>query len=158
MGLDPCLDNPVTYANLQLPIPQACIRLLTILPGREDDTIRCRLKVVGLSTFRKYEALSYTWGAARYEHLIEVNSRPFYITENLWRALADLRYATRPRTIWVDAICINQFDFRERIAQIREMGNIFRLAERVVIWLGPGNDASDHVFHCSMCASPETCY
>ena len=49
-------------------------------------------------------------------------------------------------TIWVDAICINQADAREREAQVQLMGQIFQFATSVYIWLGPGTKASDAVF------------
>ena len=46
---------------------------------------------------------------------------------------------TGPRRIWVDAICINQQDLRERSQQVSIMRDIYRLAADVVIWLGEDN-------------------
>jgi hypothetical protein len=43
---------------------------------------------------------------------------------------------TGPRRIWVDAICINQQDLRERSQQVSIMRDIYRRATDVVIWLG----------------------
>jgi len=40
------------------------------------------------------------------------------------------------RTLWVDAICINQNDVVERGHQVRLMRDIFSRAKRVVVWLG----------------------
>jgi hypothetical protein len=48
-----------------------------------------------------------------------------------------IRFPDRRRFIWADAICINQSDLQERSQQVRLMGNIYRNAERVLIWLGP---------------------
>jgi hypothetical protein len=44
--------------------------------------------------------------------------------------------------LWVDAICINQCDENEKEAQVNSMHWIYKLAERVIAWLGPSDDAS----------------
>lgn len=36
---------------------------------------------------------------------------------------------------WIDAICIDQANYRERHHQVQQMGSIYRLAQEVVIWL-----------------------
>lgn len=56
---------------------------------------------------------------------------------NLESALKHLRLADRRRILWVDAICINQPDHEEKTKEVWRMGNIFRAARRVVVWLGP---------------------
>ena len=38
--------------------------------------------------------------------------------------------------LWVDAICINQFDAAEKSAQVKMIGQIFAQADEVVAWLG----------------------
>lgn len=62
---------------------------------------------------------------------------------NLVRALRHLRYADRPRTLWIDAICINQYDKTERGRHVARMGSIYALAPRVVAWLGPATPTSN---------------
>jgi hypothetical protein len=42
----------------------------------------------------------------------------------------------KPTPLWVDAICINQSGPVERIEQVRMMGEIYRHADEVLIWLG----------------------
>jgi hypothetical protein len=42
----------------------------------------------------------------------------------------------RPRFLWIDQICINQGDDREKGHQVQFMGEIFRRAEVVFAWLG----------------------
>ncbi|KAI1869732.1 uncharacterized protein JN550_005713 [Neoarthrinium moseri] len=107
----------------------------------------------------EYEALSYTWGppVGRGDEIVDglpakvtrlvvkgssLSSRtsdPEYLDVglNLFEALKHLRYADQPRTIWVDALCINQDDVTERIQQVVRMRDIYTLASRVVAWLGP---------------------
>jgi hypothetical protein len=46
------------------------------------------------------------------------------------------RVAVNSRLLWIDAICINQADLDERIAQIKIMRQIYQRAHSVLIWLG----------------------
>jgi hypothetical protein len=39
-------------------------------------------------------------------------------------------------SLWVDAICINQDDNGEKGRQVPRIGTIFRMADRVVAWVG----------------------
>ncbi|ENH69208.1 Heterokaryon incompatibility protein 6, OR allele [Fusarium oxysporum f. sp. cubense race 1] len=68
--------------------------------------------------------------------------RTLYIGGNLAGALNHLRYPDKARTLWVDAICINQNDISEKNIQVPRMADIFRSAVRVVIWLGLESDNS----------------
>ncbi|MCJ1268791.1 hypothetical protein MMC22_008679 [Lobaria immixta] len=45
--------------------------------------------------------------------------------------------------IWIDAICINQQDPIERGAQVSIMGDVYRAAHSVVVWLGPHDKQAD---------------
>lgn len=38
---------------------------------------------------------------------------------------------------WIDAICINQDDHRAKSADVAKMGDIYKQATKVVVWLGP---------------------
>jgi len=52
----------------------------------------------------------------------------------------------------VDVFCINQQDIQERNQQVIIMSEIYRAANRVVVWLGEGDTDSDWAidrFHCS---------
>lgn len=94
-----------------------------------------------------YEALSYTWGSPKSCKAIFVQDSDgeqwkLLVTKNLALALQHLRSATTPRTLWVDAICINQEDIKERNTQVKRMTSIYSLAHRVVVWLGPGSPSS----------------
>ena len=54
-----------------------------------------------------------------------------------------LRLTNGRCTPWVDAICINQVDKQEKGRQVAHMGQIYRAATRVIVWLGldlPSND------------------
>ncbi|EEU33466.1 uncharacterized protein NECHADRAFT_98482 [Fusarium vanettenii 77-13-4] len=70
---------------------------------------------------------------------------PLYAKEfadDAGNALRCLRLPDGPRTLWIDAICINQTDLGERSAQVGRMCDVYSLASRVIIWLGPAADDS----------------
>lgn len=82
-----------------------------------------------------YECLSYTWGDQAADKRITINGQQFKVRKNLFNALRRLRQE-KPRTLWVDAICINQADVEERNAQVSLMAFIYGRATRVLVWLG----------------------
>ncbi|RSL80280.1 hypothetical protein CEP52_017410 [Fusarium oligoseptatum] len=101
----------------------------------------------------KYEALSYTWASDLPPTQAVVSSSAIsgrdYIFEielggNLASALKHLRYKNESRVLWIDAICINQEDTTERNRQVKRMGSIYSLAQRVIVWLGPEAEGSTH--------------
>lgn len=62
------------------------------------------------------------------------------VTQNLATALIYLRHTSEARILWIDALCINQEDMEERSSQVARMADIYRLAHRVVVWLGPESE------------------
>lgn len=65
------------------------------------------------------------------------------ITQNLYAALLRLRDHGCSRTLWVDAVCINQEDEKEKEKQIPLMAEIYAKAFRVVVWLGEAEVGSE---------------
>jgi hypothetical protein len=63
------------------------------------------------------------------------------VTTNLEVALRYLRHQKAHKVLWVDALCINQEDIKERNYQVRTMRDIYVAAEKVVVWLGEEGDA-----------------
>ncbi|KAG4430662.1 hypothetical protein IFR05_013859 [Cadophora sp. M221] len=58
-------------------------------------------------------------------------------------ALSHLRHSTEPRILWVDAVCINQEDLKEREEQVTQMRLVYSCARRVLAWLGEEYENSD---------------
>jgi hypothetical protein len=108
-------------------------------PGVTGDKIVCTTQHVKLSTSPQYEALSYVWGSKDMKP-ITLNSHPWEARENLFDALINLRHETKPRILWIDAICIKQDDVKERNHQVSRMGTIYSKASKVVAWLGLANE------------------
>ncbi|MCJ1311251.1 hypothetical protein MMC25_004922 [Agyrium rufum] len=129
------------YSPLEVSISQ--IRLLIVCPSENHDAdINCRLDVVAFqdSSPPTYEALSYAWGPAYPKFKITVNDHSCEIGHNLYTALRYLRRPYKPRTLWIDAVCINQTDAAEKDHQIRQMGAIYTNASSVIVWLGESDD------------------
>ena len=93
-----------------------------------------------------YEALSYAWGTTEDPTNIYVGNSKDYVlsvSKNLACALDHLRFKEASRTLWIDAICVDQQNLEERSQQVGRMADIYRLAERVIVWIGPEeNDSS----------------
>ncbi|PMD23515.1 heterokaryon incompatibility, partial [Hyaloscypha hepaticicola] len=83
-----------------------------------------------------YEALSYTWGDESNMRNIRLNGCLFAVSNNLYEALSHLRTSAAERTLWIDAISINQRDIDEKSSQIQIMPFIYERAQTVVVWLG----------------------
>jgi hypothetical protein len=119
------------------------IRLLTILPGEKNAAVKLELEHTDIESDVKYECLSYAWGADNCDQLITLNNCLFRISATLHIALKHLRYASKKRKIWIDAISINQADIAERNHQVAMMRKVYENAMRVIVWLGPATESSE---------------
>ena len=113
-------------------------RLLSLHPRRlrKDDCIETSISIHRLADAPPYEALSYVWGQSEHPIQIIVNDRPSYVTKNLHEALMRLRDKAKYRTLWVDAVCINQRNDTEKSQQVLHMRSIFAKARQTLMWLG----------------------
>ena len=130
------------------------IRVIELLPAEDEAApLQSTLKHVKL-TDANYQALSYVWGDSKDPDQLEVEYQyidPLSaiqststslcpIGQNLASALLHLRDKNSTLRIWVDAICINQFNNSEKSAQVAMMAEIYKTAVQVIIWLGPAAD------------------
>jgi hypothetical protein len=139
--------SPVPYTPLSAS-PDS-FRILVLLPGTGSEPIRCKLASAQLSESPSYEALSYQWGDQTRVKAILVNDIKVTVTENLWLALSSLRDAQHPKSLFADAICINQQDDDEKASQIPIMGSIYQRARSVIIYLGNHKTYNDNHLHAS---------
>ncbi|KAK0717346.1 heterokaryon incompatibility protein-domain-containing protein, partial [Lasiosphaeria miniovina] len=118
-------------------------RLLQIEPAPAlGDVLVCSLQHARLSDSPAFEALSYTWGAPGVLSEMQLNGRLVPVQENAAAALRRLRRTTGRRTMWVDAICIDQADAREKEGQLGLMRSIYEQAAQVCVWLGEPADGT----------------
>jgi hypothetical protein len=126
----------IKYHYEPLP-PEASFRVLELLPGDEHDDISYILHFADWNHPPSYEALSYTWGDTGVKVPTFCSGKRLEVMPNLSDGLRTLRWKTRSRMIWADAVCINQRDMDERSEQVNKMLWIYRGATRVLVWLGP---------------------
>ncbi|UKZ48123.1 hypothetical protein TrVGV298_002359 [Trichoderma virens] len=116
------------------------IRVLILHPGKKGSPVECTLKHGRLGSKLQFDALSYVWGSPAATEEITCNNRRRKVGRNLYDALERLRLPDEDRILWIDALCINQADNKEKTQQVRLMGEIYSRARRVLIWLGNHED------------------
>ena len=137
LGLVTKLESMVAYKHK--PLEGNAFRILVILPGRDEDEIKCHMRQ---RKNEKYEALSWCWGTKPETATIQILSddsaedATMLIKPNLESALRRLRLLEKQRFLWIDAICIDQADKHERNMQVAIMSEIYENAEKVDVWLG----------------------
>ena len=122
------------------------IRLLIIHSGTFDDALRISLKTASLfsSTLEPYQAVSYAWGDVSRVECIDCDGVPTdTIITNLAHALRYIRSDSQPRTLWADAVCINQADLEERNHQVSLMRHVYLKAHDVIIWVAEADDSTE---------------
>jgi hypothetical protein len=137
------------YHYTTLPRLGSAVRLLKLQPSlSRDQEIICELVNQDLEDGRAwtYEALSHAWGQVpRDDHIKIQEEDKFYnlnVTHTLSLALRALRHKRSLRTLWIDAICINQEDWEEKSQQVSKLRKIYAMASKVCIWLGEADDDS----------------
>lgn len=127
------------------------IRLLELAPSSDPASkIRCTLRHVYIDENPIYKAVSYVWGDPNQTLPISVDGKKYRVTLNCHAVLQRLRLDHEPVCLWIDSICINQRDLREKSFQIVLMRDIYSQAEEVFVWLGrpecrrePGDEAEE---------------
>lgn len=128
--------------------PDQSIRLLILQPASSPGApLVCDLQEVLLSEKPKYEALSYAWGDPVFSKQLLLPNGSLNVTKSLYLALACFRLEDKVRAIWADAVCINQIDHEEKGKQVVLMGEIYRRSQRVLVWLGPGDQYTGNVIN-----------
>ncbi|KAJ4404328.1 hypothetical protein N0V82_010523 [Gnomoniopsis sp. IMI 355080] len=131
------------------PLQKGHIRVLELQPGGKGDAISFELTELALDKLRspQFEALSYEWKESRGTIPVQCNQYwTIDVTPNCKAALERLRLETDTRSLWVDAVCINQADTGERNEQVAMMTEIFRLATVVLMWVGEETELTRAAF------------
>lgn len=129
------------------PLEPNQIRLVHLHAGTPMSPLQCSLTSHTLNDHLVFEALSYTWGDPRNVSDIHCDNKAIQVTRNLTDAMIHLRRETEERTFWIDAICINQGDVNERSVQVQLMGQIYKQATSVLVWLGNPTEDSSSAFN-----------
>lgn len=160
------MNSPLNIGYNYLPLNSESreIRVLWVRYQSLSDRspLRCRLEHISLlqEPVQEYIAISYCWGDSSRRKLAFIDDQAVSIPESADAALRNsftgkagrnfeaLKQAVQnkfkafvcPR--WIDAICINQCDLRERSEQVRIMGSVYSSAYCAIIWLGYGEESS----------------
>lgn len=136
--------NKKAAKKIYIPLQEGQIRLVHLHPrsttsgqlsGAQDSIITCSLISASLSDVPKYQALSYVWGEQTTPRSILLDGNTFYVTRNLYDILDRSRFAHEKRTLWIDALSINQCNIPERNSQVQMMRSIYSHAQETLIWL-----------------------
>jgi hypothetical protein len=138
------MDNP--YAAAPIDVRRGEVRLIKLEPGDPSKPIKCTLRTYSLGDDSpNYIALSYSWGSKERYNEIELNGCKFPVGRSLWSLLyrTQQQQHHKDALIWIDALCINQIDIRERNHQVQLMRQIYSNAKMVWVWLGEADNDSD---------------
>ena len=124
-------------------LPPNHTRLLKIVSPA--PSFKCELQEHAAATLPEYMALSYTWGSEGPSKLIQCGSQALKVSPNLYAALCEisLKAEVADKWLWVDAVCIDQRNEREKAVEVKRMNLIYTAAWRVLVWLGPADEDSD---------------
>ncbi|CEI63264.1 hypothetical protein FVEN_g197 [Fusarium venenatum] len=119
------------------------IRLLKVFPDSGLGIVKCDLlpSVKLADVENKYLALSYCAGSAKNTRYISVNGTCCNAFANLHHALMEARHYWEAHNgqqeflLWVDQICINQYDLDERSHQVSFMRDIYEKAKETLVCL-----------------------
>lgn len=137
---------PVFNKYIYKPLSTKDAIRLVVLDPTTDKTAPPTCRIIEQRTSATdpdYAAVSYVWGNYELSQTLEIRCDGdvayLRITPNVDILLRGLRWPDKPRRLWIDVICLNQNDEMEKAQQIPSMGNIYRKAVVVEIWLGPEN-------------------
>lgn len=112
------------------------IRLVKIDGKDEHGYLKLTIRNTILGhELERFVAVSYVWGTQDPTYIIVFNGEYHPVRPNLWSFLMTAHETKFEEEMWIDALCINQFDIREKSRQIPLMGDIFTNARRIIGWL-----------------------
>lgn len=130
------------------PLPQTSFsRLLLLKPAlRRSSPLEAELIDWPYNVGIYYFAVSYVWGDPTLTDSISIGQKRLPITSSCFTVLKKLRHRLKARVVWIDAICINQQDLKEKEQQVQRMKVIYSHAVQTIIWLGESSARTDTAF------------
>src|SRR5215471_8796089 len=129
------IDGMFQYTKLQ---SEREIRLLTVYHDG-DGHLLGELDATALDEAGDFLAISYTWGEEKETHELSIDGRELHISRNAHEILHHFASSGKRMFLWIDTVCVDQNDEKDKTQQVRLMREIFNKANRVVIWLGSPN-------------------
>ena len=124
------------------------IRVLDVQGDQVQAQLVCNLRTVSLldGSNPKYDAISYCWGEKTGTGSIILNGATVEVPNSAAGVLRHFRPASGTHTLWIDAVCINQRDVRERSTQVSIMHHVYQDSTRTLIWLGEADEVAEQAF------------
>jgi hypothetical protein len=130
------MDEDKSLPYHQLEASKREFRLVRLLDS-SSDRIQCELGSFSLlnNDLPPWKALSYRWGEDEPECVVYLGDHPMPVRKILYGFIAQMAAEERRDWFFIDAICINQENESEKPSQVTQMGEIYRRAKGVVIWI-----------------------
>ncbi len=113
------------------------IRLLTLEGGLREHELWGDLTSTTIESAPAYEAVSYAWESNETPKNLTTPEGLILIPDCAWKALLDLRFTHQRRVLWIDSVCIDQCNKKEKAQQVSIMEKIFASAQTVLAYMGP---------------------
>ena len=139
------MEHPRTGADRTFRLPYRPLdatrkefRLLEVQAGQDESPIICSSRHAFLTPGKipAYETISYCWGDPKNKATALVDEHTAAIPASSAAALRRVRRPDGRRTVWIDAICIDQQNDTERGQQVAMMSDIYSQAVGNLIYLG----------------------
>ncbi|KAI6710310.1 hypothetical protein JHW43_007162 [Diplocarpon mali] len=124
---------PYKYTALEKPDH---IRLILLHPRFGFRPVSCSMLNGPHMRLLFYEAVSYTWGSPERSEEIQVDGCTMMVTKSAYEILAASSSQFLPQLLWIDAICIDQDNTKEKEVQVPLMDKIYSNALFTTIFLG----------------------
>ncbi|KAI4091817.1 MAG: hypothetical protein L6R37_007669 [Teloschistes peruensis] len=127
------------------PLGERQIRLLRLSLGPKPGYLIGEFEIRDLASVRgAYRAISYCWGRpAKTHRVLFSNGQSLHVTGSAADILTNVFPRYPEDAFWIDQLCINQDDNKERSSQVLLMGEIYSSTKQVSAWLGLGDAKSD---------------
>ncbi|PQE16184.1 heterokaryon incompatibility het-6 protein [Rutstroemia sp. NJR-2017a BVV2] len=114
------------------------IRLLEHSGRLDSNDVRFHLSEHSLQRVDgEFIAISYCWGRETPTKPLPISSSAYLkVTKTVDSLLKHVAGVASGLPVWVDAICINQDDIKEKNNQVSMMRDIYAAAKCVLVWLG----------------------
>jgi len=150
--------SPISSASIYKYDPLTAgdsVRLLSLKPGKDQELLQISFAEHRIpngtdegSPPVNYQAISYTWhpesGGEEYD-TVSCDGKGIRVTKNL----ADLLYRIRSdydKELWIDQLCINQGDAKEKEQQIPLMRQVYQQGQQVILWIGEETQGTHKAF------------
>ncbi|SCO50303.1 related to heterokaryon incompatibility protein het-6 [Fusarium fujikuroi] len=111
-------------------------------PTRSLSHLQLQLVTFSRGESPPYEAISYTWGSGSKSKEITLNGKTMAVSQSVHDILVRRADYWKHRYLWIDSVCIDQNNIKERNSQVTKMTEIYENASRVIVWFGYATDAS----------------